>query len=342
MNELINSYCSKTLNDALHEAMYENDKVLFIGEDILDPYGGAFKIAKGLSTKFPDRVYSTPISEAAIMGIANGLALRGFVPVVEIMFGDFITLAFDQILNHLSKYSSMYNGQVNPHVVVRTPMGGYRGYGPTHSQSLEKFLIGIPNIIVLYPSHIHPLKSMLKKAINDETKPVIFLENKLLYSTHNQIPKNNKVEYFDVIKTEDDYPTITLSLSNFTTADVTIVCFGGITPMVMDEAVKLLTEEEIYCELVILSQISPMNNGPIEESVYRSKRLITVEEGTLTGAVGNEIITRFVENHMDFLQTPPIRIAAKDDIVPSSRQLENEVLPSPKNIYDTVVKLLNK
>ena len=173
MLEGINSYCSKVLNDALHEAMEENSKVLFIGEDILDPYGGAFKVAKGLSTKFPDRVYPTPISEAAIMGIANGLSLRGFVPVVEIMFGDFIALAFDQILNHMSKFGSMYNGQVKPHLVVRTPMGGYRGYGPTHSQSLEKFLIGIPNIIVLYPSHVHPIKSILKKAINNETKPNI-------------------------------------------------------------------------------------------------------------------------------------------------------------------------
>lgn len=342
MAEVKICYCSKALNDGLHEAMEENQRVLFLGEDILDPYGGAFKVAKGLSTKFPDRVYPTPISEAAIMGIANGLALRGFIPVVEIMFGDFITLAFDQILNHLSKFSSMYNGKVNPHLVIRTPMGGYRGYGPTHSQALEKFLIGIPNINVLYPSHIHPLKTMLKKAINIDTKPVIFLENKLLYATQNQIPKGNKIKYFDAITTAGDYPTITLSLSNFTIADVTIVCFGGMAPMVLNEAVKLLTEEEIYCELVVLSQISPINISPIAESVSRSERLITVEEGTLTGAVGNEIITKFVENHMELLKKKPIRIAAKDDVIPSAKRLEAEALPSPKNIYDAVITTLNE
>jgi len=342
MTEVKNHFCSRVLNDGLHEAMEENQRVIFIGEDILDPYGGAFKVAKGISTKFPDRVYSTPISEAAIMGIANGLALRGFIPVVEIMFGDFITLAFDQILNHLSKFSSMYNGKVSPHLVIRTPMGGYRGYGPTHSQSLEKFLIGIPNIDVLYPSHLHPLKTMLKKAINQGSKPIIFLENKLLYSIQNQIPKDNKIGYFNVISSGDDYPTITLSLSDFTIADVTLVCFGGMVPIVMNAAVKLLTEEEIYCELVVLSQISPINICPIAESVSRSEILLTIEEGTLTGAVGNEIITKFVENHMDLLKNNPKRIAAKDDVIPSAKQLEEEALPSQKNIYDAVVTIISE
>ena len=341
MKEPRKYYCCQALNDAMHEAMNENEKVLFFGEDILDPYGGAFKVAKGLSTKFPERVYTSPISEAAIMGVANGLALRGYVPVVEIMFADFITLAYDQILNHLSKFSSMYNGKVSPHLVVRTPVGGYRGYGPTHSQSLEKFLIGIPNINVVYPSHIHPLKNLLKKAINHYDVPIIFLENKLLYSIPNQIPEDGKIEYYDVIKTVEDFYTLTLSLSGFLSADVTIVCFGGMVPMVMAEAVRLLTEEEIYCEIVVPSQLSPINMDPIIDSVSRSKRLMTVEEGTLRGAVGNEIITKFVEGHMDILINNPIRIAAIDDIIPSSRKLEDKVLPSPGNIYDSVIKMLN-
>ena len=341
MKEPRKYYCCQALNDAMHEAMNENEKVLFFGEDILDPYGGAFKVAKGLSTKFPERVYTSPISEAAIMGVANGLALRGYVPVVEIMFADFITLAYDQILNHLSKFRSMYNGKVSPHLVVRTPVGGYRGYGPTHSQSLEKFLIGIPNINVVYPSHIHPLKNLLKKAINHYDVPIIFLENKLLYSIPNQIPEDGKIEYYDVIKTVEDFYTLTLSLSGFLSADVTIVCFGGMVPMVMAEAVRLLTEEEIYCEIVVPSQLSPLNMEPIIDSVSRSKRLMTVEEGTLRGAVGNEIITKFVEGHMDILINNPIRIAAIDDIIPSSRKLEDKVLPSPGNIYDSVIKMLN-
>src|SRR4029079_18410075 len=123
--ELINAFFVKKMNE---------DKLsLFIGEDILSPYGGAFKVARNLSTLFPDRVCSTPISEAAITGISNGLALAGFKPYVEIMFGDFVTLAMDQIVNHASKFHHMYNGKATCPVVIRTPMGGKRGYGPTHS-----------------------------------------------------------------------------------------------------------------------------------------------------------------------------------------------------------------
>ena len=141
----------EALNQALHQAFAADERVCLLGEDVLDPYGGAFRVSHGLSTAYPERVLTTPISEAGIVGAAAGMALRGLRPVVEIMFGDFLTLAADQIINHLSKFQWMYNDQVRVPMLIRTPMGGRRGYGPTHSQTLEKHFLGVPGLRVLPP-----------------------------------------------------------------------------------------------------------------------------------------------------------------------------------------------
>src|SRR5680860_185846 len=134
--------CVHALNQSLHELFERRADVLLLGEDLLDPYGGAFKVSQGLSTRWPERVLTTPISEASLVGVTTGLAMRGFRPILEIMFGDFIALGYDQIVNGISKFREMYNDQVELPLVVRLPMGGGRGYGPTHSQSLEKTLLG--------------------------------------------------------------------------------------------------------------------------------------------------------------------------------------------------------
>ncbi len=157
----------ESLRQGLHSILADNPRAVVLGEDILDPYGGAFKVTQGLSTRFPDRVFTTPISEAAIVGVSVGLALRGFHPIAEIMFGDFLTLAADQLINHAAKYPAMYNGQVTTQLVVRTPMGGGRGYGPTHSQSIERLFFGIPHLRLVAPSHIHDAGALLQQAVND-------------------------------------------------------------------------------------------------------------------------------------------------------------------------------
>ena len=142
-----------SLNAGLLRALGEDTRVLLIGEDILDPYGGAFKVTKGCSTQYPQQVITTPISEAGLAGVAAGLALRGFRPVLEAMFGDFTALMADQLINHISKFRWMYNDTVEVPLVIRTPMGGRRGYGPTHSQTLEKLYLGIPGLTVVAPNH---------------------------------------------------------------------------------------------------------------------------------------------------------------------------------------------
>jgi len=145
----------QSLQQALDTAMTDDPTVYILGEDILDPYGGAFKVTKGLSTKFSDRVITTPISEAGFIGVANGMALRGLKPVAEIMFGDFITLTADQMINYAAKFAAMYHKTMPGAVVLRVPMGAGRGYGPTHSQSLEKIFMGVPGMKIIAPSHFH-------------------------------------------------------------------------------------------------------------------------------------------------------------------------------------------
>ena len=156
----VSKRCVQVLNETLHELFASRDDVSLLGEDVLDPYGGAFKVTQGLSDAYPDRVLTTPISEASLFGVAAGMALRGERPILEIMFGDFVALGFDQIVNGIAKFREMYDDQVTVPLVVRTPMGGRRGYGPTHSQSLEKLLLGVPNIVVVAASECHDLRSL--------------------------------------------------------------------------------------------------------------------------------------------------------------------------------------
>src|SRR4030067_3642529 len=194
-----------SLNAALHQAFARDDRILLLGEDILDPYGGAFKVTRGLSSKYPARVFTTPISEAGIIGVGAGLALRGFRPIVEIMFGDFLPLPADQLINHVAKFRWMYNQKVRLPLVVRTPMGGRRGYGPTHSQTLEKIFMGIPGLKLLAPHTLGKPGQLLLSAINSSNEePVLFIENKLLYYLHVQEPSDlMEFEMEEIYPSED-------------------------------------------------------------------------------------------------------------------------------------------
>ena len=162
----------ESINKCLHQLFEANEKTFLIGEDLLDPYGGAFKASKGISTSFPERVISTPISESGFLGFAIGMALQGYRPIVEIMFGDFITLCADQIVNHACKFKGMYNNQVDVPLVVRTPMGGGRGYGPTHSQSIEAMFLNVPRLVMESPSIFDQPGELLTHSILDIDEPV--------------------------------------------------------------------------------------------------------------------------------------------------------------------------
>jgi len=322
------------LNESLIHAMEMDERIHLIGEDLLDPYGGAFKVTRGISSRFPGRVLTTPISEAAITGVATGMALRGLRPVVEIMFGDFSTLIFDQIVNHAAKFSWVYDGHVSVPLVVRTPMGGRRGYGPTHSQSLEKFFLGIPGIKVLSPNTLGDPGTLLENAIQDDG-PVMFMEHKLLYPCRMLEEKFGDLADATVTKSREIFPTFTIGFSS--TPKVTLATFGYNFELTRQAVLEALYEREVFTEIILFSQLSPFDLDPLFQSLSRTQRLITVEEGTQNVGWGSEICTRALEQIEFPLKVK--RIASLNLPIANARSLEEAILPSRQDIKQAIFEL---
>ena len=321
----------ESLNTALHSALAADQRVVILGEDILDPYGGAFKVTRGLSSVYPDRVLTTPVSEAGIVGIASGMALRGLRPVVEIMFGDFITLAADQIINHVSKFRFMYNEQVRAPLVIRTPMGGRRGYGPTHSQSLEKIFLGIPGLRLMAINPVDDPGRCLFRTIIEEEEPTLFIENKLLYTF--PIHDSTTLSDFEVLRL-DNGMTYSLAIAGAPLPALTVVAYGYMAELCRRASLRLAYEHEIFVELIIPTQLSPFKMDRILDSVKRTHHLLVVEEGTLTLGWGAEILASIAERLSDRLLIAH-RLAANDSPIPASAPLESAMLPDIEQIIAT-------
>lgn len=328
------------LNAALHELMAAHDDVLLIGEDLLDPYGGAFKVSRGLSTRFPERVLATPISEAGIIGLGSGLSLRGRRPVVEIMFGDFLALGADQILNHLAKFRWMYNDQVETPLVIRTPVGGRRGYGPTHSQSTEKMFLGIPGLVVVALSLRHDPGALLRHAVRHDPRPVLFLEQKILYAKRLAAQPPAGLE-FTLHDSERDalYPTGVWRPAGGALADVTVVTYGAMTDIAEAAIAVAFTEDEVLAEYVVVAQLAPLRLEPILDSVRRTGRLVVVEEGTEPWGFGAEVVARVVEALDD---RPPrsARVGAYPLPIPNARPAEERVLPDAVRVVQAIRRVM--
>lgn len=321
----VNKRQVELLNNFFKENIQNNESMLFLGEDVLSPYGGAFKVAKDLSLMAPGKVFSTPISESAIVGISNGLALNGFKPFAEIMFGDFVTLAFDQIVNHASKFHHMFNKKVNCPVVIRTPMGGHRGYGPTHSQTLDKFLIGIDNVkTVAINTFFDP--AVVYEAILKEAHPVIVIENKTDYGR--KILHHQAANFLYEIN-GDAYPVIKVRPA-ISIPDITIVAYGGMADLVNDLLGNIFLETDLKAELIIPSLISSLPIDLITKSIATTGRLAVIEEGSAYGGIGAELIAQVTELAEDKIKTK--RIAAYPVPVPSVKSLEHIVLPGKERI----------
>ena len=323
----------KSLNRAMH-TLLEDERVVFLGEDILDPYGGAFKVAKGLSTRFPERVITTPIAEAGFVGIAAGMAMRGMRPIVEIMFGDFLMLTADQILNHIAKYKWMYNDQVEVPIVIRAAMGGRRGYGPTHSQSLEKHFLGMPGIVLVAPSPYHDPGDLLEKATLEDERPILFIENKLMYARPLKIEQEGKCGDFSIKKTDKRYTTVSLSYDDFQTADVTILAYGGMVELAVQAAEMLMMEEEIFAEVILPSCIKPLDYSPILDSLKRSQKLVVCEEATKTAGWRSEVIAELTKYHFGLLKKAPVHIGARSFPIANTVTLEEKILPQALDIFE--------
>ena len=323
----------EALRDGLRRSLAADEQVHFLGEDILDPYGGAFKVADGLSTEFPGRVHTTPVSEAGIVGVGVGMALRGLKPVVEIMFGDFITLAADQLINHAAKLRWMSNDQVSVPLVVRTPMGGRRGYGPTHSQTLERLYLGVPGLRVAAVHALVDPAELLQNAILQERDPLVLIEHKLLYSQTVRAPAD--LPEFDHELSAGRYPVIRFSLRGAPPPSWTIATYGYMTELVLEALEQLAYQHEIFAEAVVYTQLSPFDPMPLAASLARTGRLLTVEEGSRTHGWGAEAAAAAAGA---CLQPPLIRrVAARDLPVPAAEPLELAVLPGLDDIMQAVL-----
>ena len=323
-----------SLNQGLHELMAEDATVVLLGEDLVDPYGGAFKVTRGLSSSFPGRVVSTPVSEGAIVGVATGMAIRGFRPIVEIMLGDFLTLCVDQIVNGASKFCWIYRGQVTVPLVIRVPMGGRRGYGPTHSQTLEPLFLSVPGLEIVAPSRYHDPGGLLRRVVLETRQPVLFVENKSLYSQP-LVPIDSGVWNDMRVQRhgEADYPTISLSLARDSEVEeVTLVAYGGMADLAIAAARNVFMRDELLVEVLVPSRIKPLPMAEVLKSARRTRRLVVAEESVRTGGWASELGGQATEALFTTLLKPVGRIGALELPIPSSRPLEDQVLPQVSDI----------
>ncbi len=320
---------AQQLNSFYSGWLERDQQAFFLGEDIEDPYGGAFKISKNMSTTFGTRIRTTPISEAAITGIGIGLAVTGRRAFVEIMFGDFITYAFDQIVNNASKMFNMYNQKLSCPVIVRSPMGGRRGYGPTHSQSLERFLVGIDNTCTISLNSLAQVSAQLA-GLEDLRCPVILLENKSDYTARTFAPPAGYV-----IETDGaSLPTLSVH-PRHARATVTLLAYGGMARFLAEELLQIFERTDQVPELLVPVGLSPMNLNPIVESVRRTGCLVVVEEGAGFASVGAETVAQLYERLGPSFRVS--RISGKPMPIPSAQSLEAAALPSIDDVCAAVL-----
>jgi 2-oxoisovalerate dehydrogenase E1 component len=324
------------LNRALHTLLAEDERVVVIGEDIADPYGGAFKVTKGLSTDYGLRVFSTPIAENAIVGLAAGAALGGLRPVAEVMFADFVTLAADQLINSAAKFHYMFGGKVICPITIRLVSGGRRGYGPTHSQSTERLFCGEPGLRVVALSQRHDPGALLSQVIRHDDAPTIFVEDKALYGRKPLIEPPLGMHFNPISATQESYPPLVFAPDEI--PSVTVVSYGASSELGEKALEKLLLEHEIYGDLIVLTQLWPLEPTAIIDSVSRSRHLLVIEPHVVTYGVG-AAIARAAAETLDAsfrLRT----VGARPYPIPSARALEDQVLPTLSDVESALYQLL--
>ncbi|MBC7333346.1 MAG: pyruvate dehydrogenase [Actinobacteria bacterium] len=306
------------IREAIIEEMARDSRVIIFGEDIAD-YGGAFGVTGDLLKTFGrDRVFNTAISEAAIVGAAVGMAMTGLKPIVEIMYNDFITQAMDQIANQAAKWSYMSGGQISVPMVLRTTIGGGRGYAGQHSQSLEALTTHIPGLIVVAPSNAYDSKGLLKSAIR-ENNPVIFFEHQLVYNILGEVP------------TEEYLVPIGKARIIKEGSDITIISWS----YMVEECIKassILEEKGISAEIIDIRTLIPLDIETIVTSIKKTNKAIIVAQEVTQSGFSAEIVSQIVENSFDWLDYPVIRLCAPNGIPPSARNLEKLFLPDAEKI----------
>ncbi len=313
----------EALKQGLREEMLRDERVFIMGEDIGKNWGGAFKVTKGLAEEFgDDRVRDTPISENTIAGAAVGAAITGMRPVAEIMFGDLITLAMDQICNQAAKMRYMFGGQTAVPLVIRTVFGGGKNIASHHSQSLEAWFMHTPGLKIAIPAFASDVKGLIKTAIRDPN-PVMFFEHKLVYDKKEEVP--------------DEEYLIPFGEANVRREGADVTVWG--TMFMLHKALEVaeeLAKEGISVEVIDPRTLVPLDKETLLNSVKKTGRLVLVTEETKTGATTAEIAAMVQEEAFDWLDAPIIRVNAPDTPVPFSPPLEKFFIPDHKRIADAI------
>ncbi len=319
---------SEATREAMREEMRRDPTVFVYGEDIVRQ-GGIFGQFAGLPEEFGSRVRDCPISETAIIGSALGAALTGCRPVADMHFADFIGVAGDEFANQIAKNRYMFGGQVDIPLVVRAPDGIINQAAAQHSQSVEGWLNNIPGLIIVAPSSPATAKGLLKTAIrlND---PVIYFENKVLYSQKGPVPEE---EFFTPIGKAEIVKE---------GSDVTIVTYSIMTQKSLKVAEELEKEKNISVEIIDLLTIKPFDLETIIKSIQKTHRCVIVHEAVVNGGVGGEIASQIQEEAFYYLDSPILRVGSKDVPIPFSPTLEKFVAPQIEDIKMALLQSLNR
>jgi pyruvate/2-oxoglutarate/acetoin dehydrogenase E1 component len=314
------------IREALAEEMRRDPKVFVLGEDV-GPYGGAFGATQGLYDEFGElRVVDTPISESAIVGISIGAALRGYRPVAEMQFADFISCAFDQIVNQAATLRYRYGGRASVPIVIRAPSGGNVGGGLYHSQNPEGWFVHRPGLKVVAPSTPYDAKGLLKAAIRDDN-PVIYFEHKYLYRrAKGPVPEG------------DDIVPIGEAAVRREGGDLTLITYGAmVTPSL--EAADRMSKEGVEVEVIDLRTLMPYDKPAIFRSIEKTSRALIVHEDVKTLGIGAELSAVIMEERFDVLDAPVLRVTYPDTHPPFSHVLEAANLPDTDKITAALQRL---
>ncbi len=321
--EMITMTMREALRDAMAEEMRRDADVFVIGEEVAE-YQGAYKVTQGLLQEFgARRVIDTPITEHAFAGLGVGAAFAGLKPIVEFMTFNFAMQAIDHLINSAAKTRYMSGGQVDVAIVFRGPNGPAARVAAQHSQDYSSWYSHVPGLKVVAPSTAADAKGLLKAAIRDPN-PVIFLENEILYGVSSPVPKLA------------DY-VLPIGRARVMRAgnDVTLVAWSmGMTYAL--KAADELVKENISAEVIDLRTLKPMDSGTIVESVKKTGRLVTIEEGWKQSGVGAEIAARVMEEAFNYLDAPVVRVTGKDVPMPYAANLEKLALPSIAKVVEAV------
>ena len=321
---------SEAINEAIREEMRRDETVVLLGEDVAAP-GGVLKVTQGILDEFgPSRVIDTPISEAGFTGLAVGGAVTGIRPIVEIMFGDFMTLSMDQLVNQAAKIHYMSGGKFTVPLVVRTTMGAGRRAAAQHSQSLQAWISHIPGLKVALPSTPYDAKGLLKTAIRDNN-PVVFFEDKMMYQQKGAVPDAG-AEYaipFGVADTKREGQ------------DITIVATSSMVHVALEAAGKL-AEEGIEAEVIDPRTLTPLDEETLVASAKKTSRCIVLDEGYRRFGATAELGSVIAEKAFYHLDAPVRRIAAMDVPVPFAPTLEDQTIPNTEGVVGVAREMLGR